>query len=283
MPNVTITMNLRRPTGLLNASSLGTRAGLYLIDLLQEAISGKNQCDGIVYSVTDNALLGTGAFAQPAIAGVVMATASGAVGATIGGVLVTVAHTGNDVTSSTALAAAIRALGTVNRKVTATNVSMRTTLTAVTAGQFIDFAGVRFTAVAGAAARHGEFSIAGTDVADALELCLAINRHPSTTLRYAAVSNANTVFVFPTTNRAIGPTQDKWAQITNPGGFTTFVLNVAVPAVGPVTAVLATVPGDIGNEVRLAASGLGTTAATGGAVGFLGHGDGGAQSIFNKP
>ncbi len=283
MPNVTITMNLKRPTGLLNSSQLGTDAGKYLIEALQEAVSGKNQCDGLIYSATDVEALGSIAYAGPAIAALVMASSSGAVGGTIAGVLSTVTWATSDTASSTALAAQLRALATINRKVTATNVAMRVTLASVTAGQYIDICGVRFMATAAAAVSFGEFSIAGADTADATELCLAINRHPSTAMRYRAVSSAGLVYVFPTTARTIGPTQDKWAAITNPGSFTTFTINTAIPTAGAVTAILATVPGDIGNEVRLTASGTNVTAITNGTAGFLGNGTGGAVPYFNLP
>jgi hypothetical protein len=283
MPNLNISLNLKRPTGLLNSSQLGSFAAQHLLAALQKAVSGTNQCDGIIYNVTDVETLGNIAYTGPAIAALVMAASSGAVGGTIGGTLITVAHDGSDTTSSTALAAAIRASATHNRKVTATNVSMRLTLATATAGQFVDICGVRFTAVAGAVAKFGDFSIDTSDTAAGTSLALAINRHPSTAMRYRAVSVAGTVYVFPTTARTLSPTVDKWVGLVNTGSFSTITISAPVPAVGVATAVLATVPGDIGNEVRLAASGTNVTAITNGSAGFLGNGTGGAVPYFELP
>jgi hypothetical protein len=284
MPNVTISFNVKRRTGLLNSSQVGAEADKYLLEELQAAVSGTNQSDGIIYSANDDVSLGSTAYAGPAIAALVMASSSGSVGGSIAGTAITVTWATSDTASSTALAAAIRASTAVNRKVTATNVAMRVTLASVTAGQYIDICGVRFTAVNGTPADFGQFDMSGTDTADATSLALAINRHPSTAMRYRAVSSAGLVYVFPTTARTLSPTQDKWAAITNPGGFTTFTINTAVPTAGAVTAIIAAVPGDIGNEVRLTASGTNVTAITNGTAGFLGNGTGGGTvPYFNLP
>jgi hypothetical protein len=92
-------------------------------------------------------------------------------------------------------------------------------------------------------------------------------------------------YVFPTTSRTLTPTQDKWAAITNPGSFTTFTINAANPVAGDACAVLAIVPGDIGNEVRLSTpTGTNVTVATNGTAGFLGNGTGGGTApTFNLP
>lgn len=284
MPNLHISLNLKRPTGLLNTSKLGSNAGQYLLEALQSAISGTNQCDGLIYNVTDVEALGSIAYAGPAIAALVMATSSGDVGGTIGGTLITVAHATSDTASSTALAAAIRASATHNRKVTATNVAMKVTLATAIAGNYLDVCGVRFTGVAGAVAKFGDFSIDTSDTAAGASLALAINRHPSTAMRYRAVSSAGAVYVFPTTARTIGPTVDKWAAIVNSAPFATITVNVAVPTAGVVTAIMATVAGDIGNEVRMTASGTNVSAITNNAsAGFLGNGTGGAVPYFDLP
>ena len=277
MPNVTISFNVKRKTGLLNSGRQDSEAGRYLLNALQAAIAGTNQSDGIVFTANEDGSLGATAFAGPAIAGLTMASSSGAVGGTVAGTLITVAHTGNDTTSSTALAAAIRASASVNRKVTATNVFMSVTLATVTAGQYIDICGARFTAVNGTPVKFGDFDMSGADAADATSLALAINRHPTTAMRYRALSSGASVLVFPTTNRTITAqsTQDKWAAIVNSGSFTTFTVGVKVPTAGATTAIIASQPGDLGNECRLTASGTNVTAVTNGSAGFLGNGTGG--------
>lgn len=276
MPNVTLQFNVKRATGLLNSSqAAGADAGNYLLRALQAAVSGRNQSDGLVYSVNDATALGDSAYAGEALAALVMTGSSGAVGGTIAGTLVTVVWATSDTASSTALVAAIRASAAINRKVTATNLAMKVTLATVLAGQYIDICNVRFTAVNGAPVNVGEFDMSGADTADALSLAQAINRHPAMALRYRAVSSVGAVFIFPSTSRALTPTVDKWAVITNPGSFSTFTINTAIPTLGPTTAILASVAGDIGNEVRCVASGTNVTALTSGSAGFLGHGMGG--------
>lgn len=283
MPNLNVSLNFKRPTGLLNSSRVGSEVLKYLRQAIDSALEGTNQCDGLIYNVTDVEALGSIAYAGPAIAALGMATSSGAVGGTIGGTLITVVWATSDTASSTALAAAIRASATHNRKVTATNVAMKLTLATAIAGDYVDICNVRFTGVAGAATKFGDFSIDTSDTAAALDLALAINRHPSTAMRYRALSVAGAVMVFPTTARTLTPTQDKWAAIVNSGSFTTITVNTPVPTAGTVTAIIAVVPGDIGNEVRCTASGTNVTAVTNGSAGFLGNGTGGAVPVFNLP
>lgn len=272
MSSVTINFNTQRPNSLLKAGVIGSDAGRYLVNALQAAVAGTNQSNGITWQAVDSAALGDAAFLGPAIAYLAMSSGAGAVGGTVAGTLITVAHDGDDTTTSTALAAAIRASAAVNRRVTATNKVMVVSLASVTAGQYIDIGNIRFTAVSGTPAAHGEFDVSGADSADATSLALAINRHPALALKMRAVSNSSAVRVFLSTERTADP---KWDRITNPGGFSTFTVSIATPTASVVTAVIAAVAGDIGNEVRLTASGTGMTAVTAGSAGFLGAGTGG--------
>lgn len=276
MPNIKIEWNARHPLGLLRSSSVGSEAGRYLVNALESAVAGTNQSDGLLWSVNDDTSLGNTAFAGPACAMLVMATSSGAVGATIGGVLTTVAYAtyGTDILAQSALAAQIRALATVNRKVTATNLAMKFTLATVTAGQYVYVAGTRFTAVNGTPVNFGEFDMSGNDTADALSLSLAINRHPSTAMRFRAVSSLGVVWVFSSTYR----TADSKLQITNPGSFSTITIQQAQPIASANSCIIAVTGGDIGNEVRATASGTNVSIVTAGSVGFLGHGVGGGIS-----
>lgn len=284
MPNVNISFNLKRPTGLLNTSRAGSQVLKYLREVLDSADEGTNQCDGLIYNVTDVEALGSIAYAGPAIGAIIIGAVVDTAGATVAGTVFSVAVGADGATTMTSLAAAIRASAAVNRRVTATNVSMRVTLATVTAGQYIDICGVRFTAVNGTPAAFGEFDMSGNDTADALSLATAINRHPSTAMRYRALSVAGLVYVFPTTSRTLTPTQDKWAAIVNSGSFTTFTINAPNPVAGDACAVLAAVPGDIGNECRLSTpTGTNVTVATNGSAGFLGLGTGGAVPYFNLP
>lgn len=275
MPNLRISINSRRPFGLMGARSRGSESGRWLLNALEAAISGKSPSPSIMWDVNDDTALGATAFSSPAVAGLSMASSSGAVGGTIGGTLITVTWATSDTASSTALAAAIRASATHNRKVTATNLSMRVSLATVTAGQYIDICGIRFTAVNGTPANVGEFDMSGADSADAASLAQAIMRHPSLAGRYVALSSSGSVYVFPSSDRSGNVMGTKFEAITNPGGFSTLTVNVATLTAGAVTAVIAATGGDIGNEVRLTASGTNVTAVTNGSAGFLGNGCGG--------
>lgn len=272
MANVRIEFNTRRPNGLLRSRSQGSEAGRWLLEALQSAVSGKNQCDGLIYSSNDDQTLGNTANSGPAIAALLMATSSGAVGGTIGGTLITVTWATSDILSSTALAAAIRASATHNRKVTATNIAARVTIASLTVGQYLDICNVRFTGVNGTPANIGEFDMSGTDTADGTSLALAINRHPSLSMRFRAVSSAGLVYVFPTTYRT---TFSPFECISNPGGFSTVTLTAPNFVAGAATAIIAVASGDIGTEVRLTASGTNVSAITNGSAGFLGNGTGG--------
>lgn len=275
MPNLTISINARRAFGLLGNRARGSESGRLLLDALQSVIAGKNPSDGIIWNCNDDTSLGSTAHAGPAIAALSMASSAGSVGGSIAGTAITVTWATSDTASSTALAAAIRANTSVNRKVTATNMAMRVTLASVAAGQFIDICNTRFTAMSGTPVEYGRFDISGNDTADALSLATAINRHPSMAMRYRALSSAGLVYVFPTTDRSGNVSGTKFEAITNPGGFSTFTINTAVLTAGAVTAVIAAVPGDIGTEVRLTASGTNVTAVTNGTAGFLGLATGG--------
>lgn len=281
MPNLTLSLNTRRPLGMLNSRARGSDAGRWLINAIQGALSGTNQSDGLVWNVNDDITLGNTCYGGPAVAGLIMATSSGAVGGTIGGTLVTVTWATSDTASSTALAAAIRANSSVNRKVTATNQAMRVTLASVTVGQFINICNTRFTAVGATPTDFGTFDQSGTDTQDAASLCQAINRHPSLALRYRAINSAGQVFVVPIVERDSSTTAgvSKFENISNPGGFSTFTIGAATLAAGAMTAIIAATPGDLGNECRLTASGTNVTALTNGSAGFLGHGTGGGISM----
>lgn len=284
MPNVQISFNTRRPLGLLRSRSIGSDAGRYLLEALQSAISGTNQSDGVMYSANDTEALGDAAHLGQALAAVFIdtATMSGDVGADIGAaasVTVAAASYATGALAATALAAAINADATMNRFATATNIEMQLAVASVTAGQFVDVCGVRFTARAGAPTKMGEFNISGSDTADALSLAQAINQHPSLALRYRAWSAVAVVHIVRTTalgldtgNKAAGLT---FEGLTNPGPFTTFTLTTPRPAVSAYCTILCAVPGDIGNQVPMIANGTGVTALTNGTAGYLGQGTGG--------
>ncbi len=87
MPNLQISINTRRPMGLLRARAQGSNPE-WLLKAVQAAISGTNQSDGIMWSANDAEALGTSAHLGQACAGLFLlqGTATGTVGGVIAGV-----------------------------------------------------------------------------------------------------------------------------------------------------------------------------------------------------
>lgn len=279
MPTLNINISTKRQLGLLRSSVVGTEALRYLANVLEDVASGREPSDGVMWNANDTTTLGDQAFNGPACGVLVCSGLVGPVGATIDGTLVTAATAGGDTATAGLIAAAIRASSAVTRKVCATNLGMQLTLASVTAGQYVDICNTRFTAVNGTPVNFGEFDMSGTDTADATSLALAINRHPSLSMRWKAVSAAAIVYLFPTTDR----TAKQFEVLTNPGAFSTFALNQAVPALGTKVGIIAQCAGDIGNCITVVASGTGVTYSTANA-GKLGGGTGGGLvSQFNLP
>lgn len=274
MPNLNISINVRRATGLLRSRAIGSESGRWLLNALESAVAGTDQSDGIIWAVNDDVALGSTAHAGPACGALVGSSLSGSVGATIDGTAVTVTAAGGDAATQTLLVAAIKANASVNRKVTATNRGLQLTIASVTAGQYIDVCNTRFTAVNGSPANFGEFDMSGTDTADATSLALAINRHPSLAMRVRAISNAGVIYIFPTVDR----TMTQFEKLTNPGNFSTFTIaNAGVQTALAITGVMAMVPGQLGECCTVVASGTGMSYATANA-GKLGNGTGGGTT-----
>lgn len=283
--NFSIFVNTRRPNGLLRSRAIGSEAGRWLLEALQSAVSGKNQSDGIMWSANDDTGIGSTPHLGQALAALFIdeATMDGDIGGDIGAapnnVVVTAGDYGTAIEAATALAAAINADTAVNRFVTATNLEMRLTLATVLAGTQIQVCGVMFTAQAGAPTEVGRFNISGNDTADALSLAQAINRHPSLALRYRAWSSAGVVHIVRTTalgldtgNTAAGL---KFEGLFKPTAASTVTLTLPTVTASAYVTVLASVPGDIGNQVPIAASGTGVSLITNGTAGYLGQGTGG--------
>lgn len=275
MSTLQIHISARRQLGLLRSSTIGSEALRHLANVLQDIASGREPSDGVSWNANDATALGSEAFLSPAAGVLVCSGGAGAMGATIDGTLVTAAFSTSDTVTAGLIAAAIRANTSVNRKVTATNIGMQLTLASVTAGQFIDICNTRFTAVSGAPANFGEFDMSGSDTADATSLALAINRHPSLSMRWKAVSSAAVVYLFPTTDRA----GRQFETIVNSGPFTTFTVQQATPAAGTKVGIIAINPGPIGECCTVVASGTGVTYSTANA-GKLGGAMGGGSTPY---
>lgn len=274
MPNMTIQVNTRRAFG----PPRPRKAGLaWLANFLQSIEAGKRQGDVVAVGYND-ALPGANSDSVigPAIGMLVGSGGAGSVGGTIGGTAVTVTFATSDTVTAGLLAAAIRANSTVNKFVTASNISMAITLASVTAGQTVIIGGQTFTAVATASVirNPGDFNIDGSDTQDAAALALAINRHPSLAGRLRAVSSAGAVIIFQVdVQRSALPSE----TIQSPPA--TITITRGTPTAGPQCAVLAC-PGQwgpIGNFCTVVASGTGETYVTNGTAGQLGNGTGGGN------
>ncbi len=285
MPNLSLFINTRHPNGLLRSRAQGSNAD-WLIKAVQAAVSGTNQSDGIMWSSNADESLGTTAHIGQALGALffLQGTATGEIGGSIAGVATVVNYATSAIASASALVTAINALATINRKVTATNLEMVATLASVTAGQKLIVCGVPFTGRAGVPTKAGEFSIDTDNTATALSLATAINQHPSLALRYRAWSALGVVHIVRTTKLGIDPNNKaagfKFEGLVNPGPYSTITLTQKVPTATAYVTILAAVPGDIGNEVRLTATGTGVTALTNGSTGFLGQGTGGGTVPF---
>jgi hypothetical protein len=280
MPNMSISINYRRPLG-LSGRFIQLEGLREAIRLLEGCASGRAECDGITWGYNDTAgPASNNAYAGRAAGLLVGATLTGAVGGTIGGTLVTVTAAGGDTVTQSALAAAIRANATVGLFVTATNKLSQLTVASVVAGATVVVWNQTFTAIAnGATVRDaGQFSVGASDTACALNLATAINQHPSLASRVRAVSVVGAVFIGDTDDLA---TSISTAGIRSPSA-TTITVNVALPVAGVRTMVLAGTPGIIGNFVTVVASGTGMTYLTNGTAGQLGLGMGGVVPAFQQ-
>ncbi len=289
MPNFSITANLDVPMG-ADAPAIA-RGGdnmtalRWFINQLVGTNANSVGSQSVVISWNDAVAVGNDATAGVAAGLLVGATLTGTVGATIAGTAVTVAASGGDAVTQTALAAAIRANTTVNQYVTANNQLMQVTLASVTAGTVLTVCGITFTAVATAAdiRRFGQFNIDGADAADATALALAINRHPALTSSCRAVASGASVFVALLDAR----TPTRYERINNPNAVATITVNAGVPTASSNCMVMSLRPGVEQNEIRCVPSGTGMTFVTANATAnLLGGGTGGGrvtQRIVGQP
>lgn len=277
MPNLKISANYRYPLGPQLTQVEGLRR---VIQQLEGIASGRVPSDAVKYAYNDAvAVQGSGTYGGQAAGLIIMATSSGAVGATIGGTLKTVTWGTSDTLSQTALAAAIRADATLGLFCTATNKLASMTCASVLAGTTIDVWGQVFTAIANGVTptTDSTFSIGASDAACALNLATAINRHPALAGRIRAVTVAGAIYIGMVDDRV--PTAIE--AIRSPSA-TTIAVGVPIPVAGARTMVLANDYGVLGNFVTLVASGTNVTVATNGTAGQLGGGCGGAVPAFTQ-
>lgn len=279
MPNMLISLNFKRPLGQLQWRDISGVASV--VRFLEGVMSGHREGEDIKFSYNDSIAANSFAsYASQAASLLVAATATGAVGAAVGATTVTVTAAGGDTATMTALAAAIRANATAGQIATATSQLAQLTCTTVAAGATVNIWNITFTGIGAAAIPTvaGQFSVGATDTACALNLANSINQHPALAARITAVSVAGVVFIGRVDQfNAARPSE----RITTP---TATTITIQAPACVPGTRcmVFASVPGLLGNEMRVAASGTGMTAATNGAAGLCFGGGGGGLPAFTQ-
>ncbi len=195
----------------------------------------------------------------------ISASGSGTVGIVISGVTLTDTWATSDTVSAGLVAAVINA--STNAKIQylfgSTNLKSSLTLVTTVAGDSVVLAGYRFTGVAGTAGTipqaDGQFVIkgSGTDTQSGTSLAGAINRHPAASKYLFALNVAGVVHVFPKSAAWFtGHTAPPNVAVSNSS---TISVGSATFAASAYYGIWCKVPGKLGNNVVVAASGTGQT------------------------
>lgn len=209
-----------------------------------------------------------------AVAGLAISGGSGAVGAIINGVTVTVAHGASDTVDgaaiSNALNTSVNAL--VQGFVQANNLTATLTCTSVVAGDQVIIGSTPFTAITGTApnlvsgASNGTFDRSGTNAQTATNLAAAINAAPVCNRYFMAIAVSNVVRLFARTAN-YSAAAGTYSFPTGPGVPPNFISPLATTIVASAGALVAgafvgistPLPGIYGNAVTIALSGTGVT------------------------
>ena len=269
MPSLNLAINFHRAPG--NVSQMkGATLLRYIANLVQGAAAGKNPANSVIASIENGAALGTG-YLQQSCARMALSSGAGTVGPTIAGVAATQTWATSDTATMTAICAGIRANASINRIVTACNLTMRLTCGVVTAGQQVRIGAAVFTAVNGTPTLENTFDMSsGVAATIAASLVLAINRSTGCQGKYVACAASAVIDVCLSTNRAVG--QSDSVQTFAPA---TITVQKPTPAVDAVGFIICNTPGLVGNEVRATIAGTGATITTPGTTNCLGGGQGG--------
>lgn len=250
----TVVIQHRKPVDLGRNNQIQNR------DVLTAVANLLRDTQGSVDSIHGNfnqATVGSKAGATLIVSG-----GTGTIGGIINGVTVTGSGAGTDTQDAAVIAAAINASSNalVQGFVRAASSYATLTLSTMTAGSLVRIrlgsgavaSEYTFTATAAATGKLGEFSIGGTDTADALALCTAINEFPVLNQTVRAESVAGVAYVYAmddvTTNKEVSV---QGSGITRTAGF----------AAGTRVHIECPIPGAIGNAISIALSGTGITVA----------------------
>lgn len=248
----TVVIAHRRPVDLGRNNSARDREVLtYLANLLSDGSGSVDALHGNFNQATMGAKSG---------ATLILSGGAGAVGGTINGVAVTATWATSDTNSAGLIATAINASSNalVQGMVRAANTFATLTLSSTAAGSTVTIrigSGPRassytFTATAAATGLLGQFSIAGSDTADAQALCDAINAYPVLNQTVRAENVAGVAYVYAMD----GVTTDKAVS-------TSGITLTAAFAAGARCHIECPLPGALGNAISIAASGTGVTVA----------------------
>lgn len=174
---------------------------------------------------------------------------------------------GADAADATSLVNAINTTSTaalIAGVVRASNMAGQVTLASAVAGDWVEIAGVRFNAVAAASTKVEEFTIAGSDTADAAALVVCINAHPALKDLVIATSAAGVVTV---RQLPFGQWTSTALRMTSSNGTRAAVVQFAATA----SVLVACVDkGKEGNCMTIATSNAGRLAIAGSATRLLG-------------
>ncbi len=231
-------------------------------DLLRAAINKAHGCLAGVERGAGYTLVGSGTDLVAANSAGISASGAGTVGIVIAGVTLTATYAVSDANTAALIAAVINA--STNAKIQyligSTHLKSTLTLATVLAGTTVSLAGFRFTAISGTteSGKDGEFVIGGDNTADALSLALAINRHPYANKYLFAASVTDACHVFPKKGVTwfTGPNAP---PNTVKASATTVTVGSATFAASDYYGIWCKVPGKLGNNIVLAASGTGQT------------------------
>jgi len=231
-------------------------------DLLRAALNKATGCLGGSERGINYTLVGSSTDLVAANTAGISASGSGTVGIVISAVTLTATWATDDTISAALIAAVINA--STNAKIQylfgATHLKSTLSLASVLAGTRVNLAGFRFTAISGTAesGKDGDFVIGGDNTADANSLALAINRHPYANKYLFAIPVVADCLVFPKKGVTwfTGPNSP---PNTVKASASTVTVGSATFAASDTYGIWCKVPGKLGNNVVVAASGTGQT------------------------
>lgn len=235
-------------------------------DLLRAAINKATGCLSGAERGANYTLVGSGTDLTTACSAGISASGSGTVGIVIAGVTLTATWASSDTISAALIAAVINA--STNAKIQyligATHLKSSLTLVTVLAGQSVRIAGFRFTAITSTVGTipdiDGAFVAkgAGTDTQCGTSLAGAINRHPYANKYLFALNVAGVVHVYPKKGVSWFTGPNAPANIVTSSA-STISVGSATFAASDHYGIWCKVPGKLGNNIILAASGTGQT------------------------